>query len=317
MNAKPQQREIVTVGGPIPADQMGRSLVHEHIVCDFTGAQSEQKTYALEDVVQALEPHLLALRDRGYTGFVDCTPEYIGRDVHVLRVLSQRTGLHIVTNTGFYGAADDRFVPPRAFEQTAEQLASGWTEEWKHGIAGSGIFPGFVKTGVDPGPLSALDRKLVEAAALTHLQTGLTIACHTGEGTAALEVLQTAINMGVSPEALVVVHSDSIQDFDTHVRILEEGAWLEYDGISEKSVPKHVQLIQEAVERGFATRLLLSHDAGWYSVGEPGGGTIRPFTVLSDSLIPALTAGGISEETIDRILDDNVADALSVHVRRR
>ena len=49
--------------------------------------------------------------------------------------------------------------------------------------------PGFIKTGVDPGPLSPIDRKLIEAAVICHGQTGLRIHCHTGDGRAAMDIL--------------------------------------------------------------------------------------------------------------------------------
>jgi phosphotriesterase-related protein len=115
----------------------------------------------------------------GCRALFDCTAAYFGRDVRLLRKVSEQTGLHIITNTGYYGAANDRYVPPHAFEETAEQLAGRWVKEWKEGIDGTGIRPGFVKLAVDAGPLSEIDAKLLRAGALTHLATGLTLAVHT------------------------------------------------------------------------------------------------------------------------------------------
>ena len=91
-----------------------------------------------------------------------------------------------MTNTGYYGAADDKFVPAHAYVETAGQLADRFIAESRDGIEGTGIRPGFLKVGVDRGQLSSIDRKLVVAAARCHLTTGLTIAAHTGDATAAL-----------------------------------------------------------------------------------------------------------------------------------
>ncbi len=77
--------------------------------------------------------------------------------------------MNIITNTGYYGAAGDKYIPKHAYSESAEELASRWINEWKNGIGSTGIKPGFIKIGVDDGPLSDIDKKLVEAAALTHL----------------------------------------------------------------------------------------------------------------------------------------------------
>src|SRR5207302_7308011 len=99
------------------------------------------------------------------------TPAFIGRDPRVLAELSRRTGIHVLTNTGYYGAANDKFVPPHAFAESAEVLAARWIAEWHDGIDGTGVRPGFVKIGVDPAAgepprLSGIDAKLGRAAAL-------------------------------------------------------------------------------------------------------------------------------------------------------
>ncbi|MDW8030027.1 MAG: hypothetical protein RMK94_16740 [Armatimonadota bacterium] len=316
----PQQEIVMTVRGPIAATNFGRVLVHEHVMCDFIGAdKTGRHRYEPEEVVKVMLPFLLAVKERGFLGFVDATPAYIGRDPLVLKRLSELTGLHILTNTGYYGAANDKFLPPHAFNETPDQLAARWVAEWREGIEGTGIKPGFIKIGVDPGPLSDIDRKLVQAAAKTHLQTGLTIACHTGEARAALEVLEVVKSEGVDPSALIIVHADSIPDEQVHEKLAKEGAWVEYDAVGAKPVKEHVRLIATMVRKGFTDSLLLSHDAGWYWVGEPGGGKdkIRPYTALMDELIPALKNAGIDETVLKKLLVDNPRKAFTIKVRKR
>jgi len=312
------ENTIMTARGPIPASEFGKVLVHEHVMCDFIGAEETGRhRYNPDVVVDTMLPFLQALKERGFTGFIDCTPAYIGRDVEVLQRLSELTELHILTNTGYYGAAGDKFVPPHAFTETADQLAARWIEEWERGIDGTNIKPGFIKIGVDPGPLSEIDRKLVQAAAKTHLQTGLTIACHTGEAQAALGVLENVRSEGVDPSALIIVHADGISDQNVHFRIAEAGAWMEYDGVNSNSIEKHIQLIKEMLKKRFENKLLLSHDAGWYQVGEPDGGKIRPYTTISDQLIPALKNAGVDDAALRKLLVDNPAKAFTIQVRKR
>jgi len=316
---QPEQSKniIMTVQGTIDVSKLGKTLAHEHAMCDFIGAdKTGPHRYEPDAVVETMLPYFEAIEALGFTGFVDCTPDYIGRDAGVLRRLSELTNIHILTNTGYYGAAGDKYVPAHAYEETADQLAARWIREWEQGIGDTGIKPGFIKTGVDPGTLSEIDSKLVQAAAMTHLQTGLTIACHTGEGQAALGVLDIVRKEGVAPSALIIVHADGISA-NVNFQLAEAGAWVEYDGVNSNSIQKHVGLITEMLEKGFGNRLLLSHDAGWYQVGEPKGGNIRPYTAISDQLIPALKAAGLDDVAISKLLVDNPAQAFSVQVRKK
>lgn len=287
------QKTIETVTGPVEPGALGRTLVHEHVLCDFIGAEAVSRNrYDAEEVLRAMAPRLRALADRGIDALVDCTPAFIGRDPLLLRRLCEETGVRILTNTGYYGAAGDRFLPRHAYGESAGDLAARWIAESRDGIEGTGIRPGFIKTGVDRGPLSPIDRKLVEAAALTHLATGLTIACHTGEETAAGETLETVLECGVAADALIVVHADAAAGpgggDSVPARLAEAGAWVELDGIGPDTVERHVAMILSLLRRGHLGRILLSHDAGWYRVGEARGGAIRDYTTIPDALVPAL-----------------------------
>ena len=162
----PNENIIMTVRGPIPASEFGKTLVHEHAMCDFIGAEETGRhRYNPDAVVETVLPFLQAIRERGFVGFVDCTPAYIGRDGEVLHRLAELTDSHILTNTGYYGAAGDKFIPSHAFTETADQLAARWVEEWERGIDDTKIKPGFIKIGVAPGTLSEIDQKLVQAGA--------------------------------------------------------------------------------------------------------------------------------------------------------
>ena len=315
---------IMTVSGPIPADQFGPALVHEHILVDFGGADiTSPDRWNDDEVAAVMRPYLLKLTPRRVRGFIDCTPAYLGRDVKLLKRLADETGLKIVTNTGYYGAGKDKYVPKQAYEKTAEQLAAIWTGEWNEGIDGTKIRPGFIKTAVDKikdtdTHLSEIDRKLVQAAALCHLQTGLTIACHSGQLACAKQVLQTVQCMGVDPSALIIVHANSIKDIDALSQLAASGVWLEYDGVRSNKIQWHVQLIQAAIEGGYVDQILLSHDAGWYSAGEPGGNAekIRGYDTIWKELIPASKEANIPPEIIEKILTKNAANAFTIKIRK-
>ena len=303
---------IETVRGPIDAGEMGVTLVHEHVLVDFAGAAKISRSrYDPDEAFRVILPPPARAPARGCRTLLECTPAYLGRDPLLLRRLSEASSLHIVTNTGYYGAADDIAVPPHARSETARQLADRWTAEVLSGIEGTGVRPGFVKVGVDRGPLSAIDRKLVEAAALCHLDTGLTLAVHTGDGVAALEILKVLGAAGVSPEAYAWVHAQNEKDRPTRSWAAQQGAWIELDGISPTSVEAHVEGVFDLAARGLLGRVLVSQDAGWYHVGEAKGGEYRAHTTLFDAFLPALRARGLGDADVRTLLVDNPARAFA------
>jgi Fe-S cluster assembly protein SufD len=162
---------------------MRNTLPHEHILVDFIGAEEiNPPRWDREEVILKVLPYLEEARSAGCHTLIDCTPNYLGRDVGLLKILSEKTGLFILTNTGYYGGSDNKFLPAHAFTESADQLARRWIAEWLNGIDGTPIRPGFMKISVNPSHLSDVSLKLVQAAALTHLKTGLTIASHTSLG---------------------------------------------------------------------------------------------------------------------------------------
>lgn len=300
---------IQTVRGPIDAADMGPTLTHEHILVDFIGAEEvSPDRYDPDEVFEVMLPYLKDLKAAGIQTLFECTPDYLGRDPALLKRLSLASGLHIVTNTGWY---KDPFLPPFAHEATAEEIAAKWIEEATEGIGPEKIRPGFIKIAVNPGDLIEVQRKIVRAAALTSKATGLTIASHTGHGGAALQELDILEEVGVEPSRLVVVHSDGEPDQELHWRIAERGAWLSYDGIREGNAETKLSLVLEALKR-YPDQLLISQDAGWYHVGEPKGGDVAPLDWLPRQFIPVLDAAGVTRERIDQLLIHNPARAFAI-----
>ena len=304
--------QIETVRGPVAADRLGLTLMHEHILVDFVGAADVSPSrYDANAVFDAVLPHLRQARRLGCETLVECTPAYLGRDPRLLRRLSEASEINILSNTGYYGAAKDKHLPAHAFDETAEQLAARWIRESEHGIDETGIKPALMKIGVDESPLSAVDAKLVRAAAITHRESGLSIASHTGTGAAALEQLDVLERAAVRPSAFIWVHAQSERDETFHARAARRGAWVEFDGISEATVARHVELVRRMKEQRLLQHVLVSQDAGWYRVGEPGGGRFRPYDTLFAAFIPALRSAGFAEAEIQQLLIANPRSALA------
>ena len=219
--------------------------------------------------------------------------------------------MNILTNTGYYGAAKDKHLPRHAFTESADQLSARWIREFERGIDGTDIRPALMKIGVDEAPLSDVDAKLVRAAALTARATGLPIASHTATGVAALAEIELLDRGGVPASTFIWVHAHNERDTGFHIKAAKAGAWIEFDGVSDTSLDRHVELVRQMKAQGLLDRVLVSQDAGWYHVGEPGGGQFRPLETLFTKFIPALTSAGVTKEDVRKLLVENPRRALT------
>jgi phosphotriesterase-related protein len=267
-------------------------------------------------VLHKVIPELEKLKAFGVQTLVECTPAYLGRDVRLLRRLSDTTGLQILTNTGYYGAQNNRFIPSDVLLMSAEELSKKWIEEYDKGIDGTGIRPGFIKIGVDGKALSEFHATLVRAAALTHKATGLTIMAHTGPAIAAFQELDILKEEGVSPEAFIWTHATDEKDWSKLVQAAKMGAWISADnyGWNPDLKESYPQLFRLMKEEGVLNRLLVSHDAGWYDPGQPEQ-PFKPYTLLFEELIPDLKKIGFTGDDMEQLLVDNPGRAFAVRKR--
>lgn len=79
----------MTVNGPIPVREMGVTLVHEHILVDFTGADSiSESRWDRIKVVERSLPFLKQIKELGCRTMVECTPSFLGKDPILLKTIS-------------------------------------------------------------------------------------------------------------------------------------------------------------------------------------------------------------------------------------
>lgn len=308
--------QIMTVTGPIDPVGLGLTLPHEHVLVDFVGAdQVSPDRYDRAEVLMKMAAFVVEAREAGVITIVETTPAFIGRDPKLLHELHERVGVQFVTNTGLYGAVNDKFLPPYAYTESAQQLADRWITEFRDGIEGTGIRPGFIKSAVDrEAELSDIDAKLIHAAALTHLETGLTIAVHTGPGPG-LSQIDILTEHGVHPSAWIWVHAQNA-DEAAMLEAAERGAWISLDGVRERSLDRHVERILLLRERGMLDQIIVSQDAGWFDPAKPEGGDPRGYVYLFDALIPRLIEAGLSEAEIAQLTISNPARSLTLRVRQ-
>lgn len=306
---RPTMAQVLTVNGPVDPRAVGWVLTHEHVLVDFIGAEKIRPgRYDPDEVFRVMLPHLQALKSAGVGLLFECTPEYVGRDPVLLQRLSEASGVALVTNTGWY---KDPFLPAWAHTATVAEIAVRWIAEAREGIGPERIRPGFIKIAANEGELSDIQRKIATAAGLTARATGLTIASHTTQGQTVLRQLDVLAELGVPASRFVWVHADAEPDLELHGQVARRGAWLSYDGIREGNAAERLGLVQTALQR-WPEQLLVSQDAGWYHVGEPGGGEVAPLNWLPREFVPMLRQAGVTAATIQQLLVENPAQAFGL-----
>ncbi|MCE1199749.1 MAG: hypothetical protein LWW85_12325 [Marinilabiliales bacterium] len=318
-SCRKEQVQIMTVTGPVLAKDMGITLPREHILMDSAPLDSQHvNRYVRDSVILRMKPFLEELKQYKVKTFVDCTPEFMGRDPELLAELSRQTGLNILTGTGWFATDNGIHLPKEIGEMAAEDIAQLWINEAKHGIGNTGIKPGFINIGMGNAVLSDIDKKLIAAACLTHLETGLTIVSITGSANTALAQLAVLKQYGVDPSAFVWGHAFGESTINKIMHISKMGTWIAYDEIQSDVVTGSRLVNPTALLR--ATRdidhILLSQHAGWYHPGQPKGGNIHTFSDIFTSSVLLLMGEGFSAKEIDQILVKNPAQAFAISVRK-
>jgi phosphotriesterase-related protein len=310
----PSPKGVVnTVNGPIAPEKMGLTLAHEHVLVDFVGASDiNTGRYNRQIVFDTILPYLKAIRSKGCKTLVECTPAYLGRDVQLLQQLSKSSDLHIITNTGWYGASREKFLPAMIGQLSPTQIADQWISEARNGIDGTGIKPGFMKIAVDDVPFSDNITRILEAAAITYKATGLPIGVHTSNGGApAKQQMKIFQSKNIPLGSWIWIHAQNEKDISVHIEAAKKGAWISFDNVSAGNMDEYLQRLNTFRSEGLLGHVLLSHDAGWYDVVDPSK-KIRGYSDIFDHFIPYLEKNNFNKADIDQLLVQNPARAFTV-----
>jgi phosphotriesterase-related protein len=300
---------VYTVNGKINAGELGFALTHEHLFSNFGRDPADASRYDEQALYRQVIPYLKRMKALGVSSIFDCTTAYFGRRVDILKTIADSTGLHIITNTGFYGAANDRYVPDFVQKSTAAQIATLWIEEYKSGIEGSGIKPGFIKLAFDAGTPSETDIKLFTAGIIAHKETRLTMAVHTGDNPEAVTTqLRLLKQHEVNPAALIIVHAQSIKNYDILFSAAKQGALISLDGVNAANVREYIEKLKQFRIQKLLHKVLLSHDGDLFTED----GSMRELSAIMENLVPALKADGFTDKEIRQLMVINPGKAFGI-----
>lgn len=306
----PAQPVAMSVAGPVPTDELGPTLMHEHLFIDFRARHQptgevepdafdpqERWRYVQRPTAYALnlvrdDPVEAAREVAAFTGagggtIVDVTTEGLGHDRRRLRDLARATGVTIVASAGYYVHASH---PEELHAWAVDELADRMTSDVLVGDD-DGIRCGFIgELGVDGFEPCELD--VVIAGARAQAATGASVAVHTASGVlhdqreATLALVHAYIDAGGDPARLVLCHHDgSGDDPGYQERLLREGIVLSYDTFGFETgfrrEDRYVQLptdtrriaeLRDLWDRGWGEQVVLSHDVCYRMMTRSWGG---------------------------------------------
>ena len=306
-----------TVLGDIEASQAGVCYAHEHIIIDPSFTTFCNPDFLLDSVERACVDVADFYAAGGRT-LVDSMPCGGGRNATKLAEVCRRTGVNIVCPTGLHLAK--YYAPGHWGERLdAEELAKLFIADIEQGIDSADYNgpevsrtpykAGVIKVATGKDAPNAHERKIIEAAAMAHHQTGAPLLTHTERGTGALEQVRLFQELGVPLHHVVISHTDRAPDQGYHKEILSTGVILEYDSAfrwgPEAGNPT-LDIVVAMVGEGFGPQIVLGMDAArrkyWKAYdGSPG------LAFLLREFVPRLKQTGLTETEIENIFVNNPA----------
>ena len=302
-------KALFTTLGPRTRDQLGMILPHEHIYVDLrTPDQPGYASGAAADVVALMVPEIAKIKALGITALVECTTGGVGRRADFDLAVSLATHFPIVVPTGNYR---EPWIPEWVKTATEAELEAWMLRELTERFDEADYRAGWIKLSAGDEGITPLEAKILRAATRAAIQTGAVIGSHTIKGRVVMDQLDIIEAEGGSASRFISIHTQAEKDFALNLAVAERGAWIEYDNIGWVDDEELLPRILEVIEKGRGKQLLLSHDMGWYDPALPGGGTARPYTTLSESMLPKLRAAGVSEADIVQLTHSNPFEAFA------
>lgn len=261
---------VNTVLGPVPASELGTTLIHEHLLVNMLPVRQDPIATSL--VALANEPVTLEALHRVRRGpvinrdnllsadidvaiseareftalggktIVDVTLADIGRDPSALQRIARATGMHVIIGCGHYVRAAQ---PPSLASEPVDAIADRFVIELTEGIAGTRIKPGILGELGTSDPLDPEEKKVLRAGAHAHARTGVTITIHLHPGSQnAHEILDVLEEAGADLKRVIMGHIDLTlgipnQSFDEALDYLRgvaaRGCYLGFDTFGKET----------------------------------------------------------------------------------
>jgi phosphotriesterase-related protein len=302
-------KQLFTTLGPKTEAELGMILPHEHVFVDLR--MPDQPGYAqaeAADVVRLMAPEIERIKALGITALVECSTGGVGRRADFDLAVSQATNFPIVVPTGNYR---EPWIPEWVRDASEAELEAWMVVELEEQIETTGFRAGWIKLSAGDDGITRLEERILRAAARAGRRTNAVIGSHTIKGRVVMDQLDIIEAEGYRADRFISIHAQEETDFGLNLAVADRGAWIEYDHIGRGDDDEIAALILKVIGAGYAHKLLLSHDRGWFDPALPNGGTPQPYTHLSEVLLPKLLSIGVEEETIRLLTHTNPFEAFA------
>jgi len=309
----------MSVTGPVEANELGFTLMHEHLYIDIRRDQW-QITNIMNDP-QLTYQELMHYKNAGGVTLVDQTsnglkgidqPLFSKKHPVAIKEMAERTGLQIILGCGWYR---ESYYEPYLYKATTDQIADEIVQEVTQGIDGTDIRAGIIgEIGSHFSWISPAEERVFRAAARAQKETGVTLVTHSPQESG-MPQLKIMLEEGADPHRIVIGHAQSYPDESYHVEIAKMGAYISFDSMGSllnANTYDHnflLRLISQILDNGLISNLLFSHDVcrkGHYTThGGPG------YSYISTKLLAVLKEIGVTEKEFRQIMVDNPKRALT------
>jgi phosphotriesterase-related protein len=298
--------KIYSVLGPIDTKQLGFTLMHEHLLVAFQGAQRDYPEFLVGDAFDRIINGLKRAKDGGVDTVVDMTTNDLGRDINLIAEASRRTGVNIIACSGWW-----LDVPRFLNGVTADQMAKAFVREVEIGISGTSIKAGVLKSASDVGGITPLQEIGLRGVARAHNKTGVPIVIHSHPTSQlARQQLEILKQEGVDLRRVKVDHCNDTTDVEYLIWILQQGCFVGLDRTPGYLVSPiaRTKTLKALIDAGYADHLCPSHDCILAYV-LPEGSTPEQhedrnphrFLYLKNVVFPWLKEMGVPETQINSL----------------
>ena len=338
---------VRTTAGDIPAANLGRTLIHEHLMSDLTtywvpdlapdvatvnltlATLAETRAHAfsvrhnliLDDMEGAIR-ELGEFRDAGGTTVVDVTSHGIGRDIRAIALVAKGASVNVIAGCGYYiGISHPVGLGQRSEADIAEEM----TREILDGVGSTGIRAGVIgEIGVGSFPMIPAERRVLRAAARAQRATGAAIVLHSAPGIESVfEIIRVLEGANARLDKVVVSHLD--ERFRDDLRAFKRagragvrfgfdtfGREIYYDGRKKQhpSDTQRIEMVCRLLDAGLGDRIALAQDVCLKHELSSFGG--QGYAHVLKRIVPRMLLAGIPQATIDEMLVETPARILAL-----
>ena len=308
--------QIQTVTGPIDVDEMGFTLMHEHVMVSAPGMYRQfPDLFGPDDREQRAIDTFKRAKEAGVDSIVDATTYDLGKDPELLRVVSEGSGVNIINTTGWW------LDVPRFLQGVSpNQMAREFIRDVEEGFRGTDIKAGILKCAADFEGVTPQLELMTRAVSRAHNETGLPIMVHSyPTGQVARRQIAIFQEEGVDLTRVKIDHSNDTTDTEYLKWILDQGCYLGLDRYPGRLVSPHMRTstMKSLIDDGYGDRLCPAHDCICLHIHKerPDGtipqeheftrSNVDQYLYIHRHVIPGLKEMGVNDQTIEGLFVDN------------